>query len=360
MYSKCQRMSHSCVVPFLSLFAWVGTALPVLAQDATRSLPPTYSPDVPFTVSIEVDPPGGTFAYALEDSPPPGWTQIANVSDGGTYDIPNHKVKWVFFDAISRTLAYDVTPPGDATGEQCFEGTVSFDGADQPIEGDQCVIDDQPQPCCASDHTCANDVPAADCLDQGGAPQGVGATCGGTQACCLSDDSCVMADALCCVNELGGTPPGPGSTCGGMEACCDAAGVCYLADRTCCLANGDTPQGPGSACTQPEACCFNDGTCAMLDPFCCADQGGAPQGVGATCGGMEACCLPDNSCVMADALCCVNELGGTPQGPGTDCDPNPCAQEPIPTVSEWAIIAMTLLMLTAGTVILRRRRPAQG
>lgn len=65
-------------------------------------------------------------------------------------------------------------------------------------------------------------------------------------------------------------------------------------------------------------------------------------------------------------------------GPGEDCDlngiPDPCqvakwpwddlnengipdiCEEAIPTVSEWGMVAMTLLLLTAGALVLRRRR----
>ena len=33
---------------------------------------------------------------------------------------------------------------------------------------------------------------------------------------------------------------------------------------------------------------------------------------------------------------------------------------PIPTVSEWGMVAMALLVVTAGTLVYRRRRPAQA
>ena len=35
-------------------------------------------------------------------------------------------------------------------------------------------------------------------------------------------------------------------------------------------------------------------------------------------------------------------------------------QPPIPTVSEWGMVAMTVLTLTAGTLVYTRRRPARA
>ena len=59
----------------------------------------------------------------------------------------------------------------------------------------------------------------------------------------------------------------------------------------------------------------------------------------------------------------------TPLGPGiAECDAggsvkvdvnhNHCVR-PIPTVSEWGLIVMTLLLLTAGTIVIRRVKTRQ-
>lgn len=125
----------------ICLFAWTGAALPVFADGAARDLPANYEPGVSFTVSIVTNAPDGALVMGLEDSPPDGWTEIQDISDGGVYGAVYHKVKWgPFFTNLSRTVSYEVTPPGDATGEQCFEGTVFFDGIPEPIIGDDCVI----------------------------------------------------------------------------------------------------------------------------------------------------------------------------------------------------------------------------
>ena len=122
-------------------FVLAGMAQSVFAQGATRDLPDFYGPTLPLSVSIAIDAPPGTTLVFLEDSPPVGWTAIANISDSGEYDALFHKVKWgPFFDDLSRTVTYEVTPPEGAAGEQCFAGDISFNGEPgQPIEGDQCI-----------------------------------------------------------------------------------------------------------------------------------------------------------------------------------------------------------------------------
>lgn len=174
-----------------------------------------------------------------------------------------------------------------------------------------------PEACCLPDGTCVDLLPA-DCLQQGGTPQGAGTACNGVvEACCLPDDSCVMVERLCC-DDLGGTFM-PGDVCGGaVEACCLPNDQCIMADPLCCTAQGGNPQGAGSQCTTFEACCLPDGTCAMMDPLCCDDAGGTAQGAGSFCTQVEACCFADGTCKELDPLCCSDQ-GGTPQGAGTTC-----------------------------------------
>ncbi len=68
-----------------------------------------------------------------------------------------------------------------------------------------------------------------------------------------------------------------------------------------------------------------------------------------------ACCLRDGSCAITSSEDCLAQEGSF-KGEGTTCDPNPC---PIPTLSQWGLIVLTLLLLTAGTLVLirQRRRP---
>ena len=87
-----------------------------------------------------------------------------------------------------------------------------------------------------------------------------------------------------------------------------------------------TYEGDGTVCLGMEACCLPDGTCTMADALCCVNElGGTPQGPGSTCSqATEGCCLPDGSCANLDPLCCIDQ-GGTPQGPSTACtQPEAC------------------------------------
>ncbi|MHC4754271.1 MAG: hypothetical protein ACYTBP_03930 [Planctomycetota bacterium] len=87
---------------------------------------------------------------------------------------------------------------------------------------------------------------------------------------------------------------------------------------------------PCDECSQeplePEACCLPDGSCIDIDYVSCLDLGGFPQGPGTDCStadcpgppNLEACCLPDGSCIDTDLGNCLGQ-GGIPQGPGTNC-----------------------------------------
>ena len=186
----------------------------------------------------------------------------------------------------------------------------------------------------------------------------------GTEACCSDDNTCQMLTSFDCEYFGVGTSQGPGSTCGGIQACCDSVtGACYAADRTCCLANGDVPLGPGSVCSAPDACCLSDNTCQMLDAICCLFTGGTPQGAGSTCDSNP--CLSNGACCDPAQGLCVNDVAsGDCEIPlefhaGQDCLDVACILiPPVPTVSEWSLIIMTVLAFTAGTILFGRRRRA--
>jgi len=104
-------------------------------SSAVSELPPRYAANIPFTVTIRVSPPSGVASYAVEDRPPTGW-QVSQVSDGGVYDPANQIVRWgLFLDEASRTLTYQVSPPVDVQGQAAFDGTVSFEESEVPIDG---------------------------------------------------------------------------------------------------------------------------------------------------------------------------------------------------------------------------------
>lgn len=105
-----------------------------------RRLPNNYAPLVPLKVTVEAAPPAHTVAYGIEDRPPTGWA-ASMISDGGEFDSVNGKVKWTFLDKTARTLTYQVTPPQNSSGSQCFQGgEANVNGIEKsPVGGNSCV-----------------------------------------------------------------------------------------------------------------------------------------------------------------------------------------------------------------------------
>ena len=83
-------------------------------------------------------------------------------------------------------------------------------------------------------------------------------------------------------------------------------------------------------------------------PGCGGSADGNADGIPDDCG---ACCAEDSCSQTTEAAC---ESLGEYHGDTTSCEEGACAD--IPTVSEWGLIAMTLLVLSAGAVVLRRRQ----
>lgn len=98
-----------------------------------RTVAATYKPNVAMNVALAVTPQVGTQAYVVEDTPPAGWI-VSAISDNGSFDGINKKIKWgIFKDAATvstRTLTYTVLPSADASGAKTFMGLASFDGKD--------------------------------------------------------------------------------------------------------------------------------------------------------------------------------------------------------------------------------------
>jgi len=127
-----------------------------------------YEPGVTKTIRLELLPDGQTTAIGVEDVPPSGWTDISNISNGGTYDAVAHKVKWgPFFTPFPSELTYDLTPPVTADGTVCFSGATSVNGAqndgvcgDECIEAQPCPVlpADDAQPACPGCADCSCDV----------------------------------------------------------------------------------------------------------------------------------------------------------------------------------------------------------
>ncbi len=145
-------------------------------------------------------------------------------------------------------------------------------------------------------------------------------------------------------------------------------GACCLSDGTCqesiteaeCAVLGGTHQGDASICAEATgACCLPSDTCQdAITLTACTEQGGSFQGTCTTCANdvMGACCLLDSTCQdgLTPTQCAA--LIGTHQGGCSICTSAQGECEiPIPAVSEWGLFMMALLVVTAGSIVLRSR-----
>jgi hypothetical protein len=130
----------------------------------------------------------------------------------------------------------------------------------------------------------------------------------------------------------------------------------------------DLPQDPlnsaycaATEMTGPGGCCLPDGTCEMLDLQGCndawlptVDNGEHYAGDGNLCK-CGACCLHNGCTLNVTSDACV-KLGGRYMGD----DSTQCIHTPegdcIPTLSEWGLLVMGILVLSAATVVIMRRR----
>ncbi|HEX7862947.1 MAG TPA: Ig-like domain-containing protein [Verrucomicrobiae bacterium] len=109
------------------------------ASFVRRDLPEHFQPELSFRVTLQANPPTGTHAYAVEDTPPVSWA-VSSVSHDGVFDRATGKVKFgPFTDGQARTLTYSVRAPLNATGIAQFTGNASRNGVLYPITGDQTI-----------------------------------------------------------------------------------------------------------------------------------------------------------------------------------------------------------------------------
>lgn len=138
--------------------------------------------------------------------------------------------------------------------------------------------------------------------------------------------------------------------------------VACLSVSSSALAGGD----PVGAC-----CNLATGACTEM-PFstCPVDPGGEslfqsgiscpPSGLcGACCGNFGALGNCQDRWTPGEEFCQI-ELLGTAYFEGQICNDTgpPCEVPPVPTVSEWSLIIMTVLAFIAGTILFSRRRRA--
>jgi len=120
----------------------VGSVAPTKGQvcTASRTIPPSFSSGAPFVVTISAQPDNSTQVYAVEDTPPAGWT-VSNISHAGIFDATTGKVKWgLFFDHTPRILSYTLTSPPGLSCDHCFGvGVISCNGVNTVVSGDECT-----------------------------------------------------------------------------------------------------------------------------------------------------------------------------------------------------------------------------
>jgi hypothetical protein len=146
--------------------------------------------------------------------------------------------------------------------------------------------------------------------------------------------------------------------------CTAAANACCQTTATACNASGGHYLGAGIQCTKCGACCRDTNRCdsPISDIECHALPGGHFMGNGTiSCAHnldgsckLGACCGPDNVCTLDKTEEECIKLDGRYLGDGTTSCPDNCST--IPTVSEWGLVVMGLLVLSAATVVIMRRR----
>lgn len=86
----------------------------------------------------------------------------------------------------------------------------------------------------------------------------------------------------------------------------------------------------------------------------CATAGGTYGGDGTLC--------PEGACTYNAEECCLvvsreecQIVSGVYAGDATTCSLDLCTVDPIPAVSEWGVVMLTGILLTSGTLVLRRQ-----
>lgn len=96
-------------------------------------------------VRLTANPPPGTSAWAVEETPPQNWA-ILGVTNG-VFDRATGKVKFgPFFDGEPRPLGYTALPPLGFVGIGLFTGMASADGKSTPVLGDDRIVIPWPHP----------------------------------------------------------------------------------------------------------------------------------------------------------------------------------------------------------------------
>ncbi|MCB9864834.1 MAG: hypothetical protein H6820_15875, partial [Phycisphaerales bacterium] len=210
------------------------------------------------------------------------------------------------------------------------------------------------QACCLQNGNCV-DTYLACCNDMGGIPLGAGTSCAtsfcpapicrpipGTKRC--STTICPVAGEEClprCVR----VEPGTNFVLEVLDCDCVSPDACHMEvdsltgaftcvggcppGQICRTVVSDLPDGTQQVCcecvdvpTEMSCCNLDTGECLDLAPGTTQCPPGFSL-VPGPCGNLQACCLPDGTCLDTFLACCT-ELGGMPQGAGTNCATTQC------------------------------------
>lgn len=209
-----------------------------------------------------------------------------------------------------------------------------------------------------------------------------------TLECRISAGVCDPAEF--CTGSGAACPPDalePNTTeCRAIASECDVAEFCTGSDVACpgdsfqpagtqCNDDGDECTNDqcnsGGICQHPEsgecgACCSSDDNCVeRVLPTTCAAQGGTSGGAGSAClgdsdgDGVDDLC--DDCPGVDDAIFGVPVCAGTgvPCSDDADCGPGgiciPACNGAIPTVSQWGLVTLALVLLIGGKLYFGRR-----
>jgi len=307
----------------------------------------------------------GTLNFARINSPAP--PSLFNLNTG--YDPPDdtdsNQDSPLFWaeDQVAGMDTFEINPiPAGEAGQGTYFAiepgaavTAAFSNAADSIfqcNGVPCTSDESISISICPGNGCEAGENSCSCPQDCGSVCGDGC-CNGSEnaANCISDCASICGDGLCTGSEGTCTcSVDCGSACG--DGCCNGSENSVNCATDCPATCGDLScNGLENTCS-----CFVDCGSFCGDGCCngsensvnCSLDCGSMCGDG-SCTGMESACSCQLDCpdVCGD-MCCTGA-----ENP-INCNAD-CGVTPIPTVSEWGIAAMVLLVMATGTIVFRRK-----
>jgi hypothetical protein len=298
--------------------------------------------------------PGGADCAFCEGCDP--WPNVACSNLGGSGECPSPGAGLPAGTCVANPLYVcngDADCPEGASGGLCVFPAVG-PGGRLCRSHEECVI---PATVCGPEHTgaccdgdtglCAEDQLEANCK---------GGQLHWSKLTSCANAACVRHTGACC----DGTPKAPHCTIGYPEDCV-GANQSWIKFASC-----DPDPCPaltlGSCCLLLSGECFDDYTaaeCSAIDAVLqpnfsldrtCLNIGCAPE--------LGACCDHDTFGGCNDTIFAGCQGGKLEWIKGASCANIDCLHEAIPTVSEWGLVVLTLLLLTGAKVYFGRRQNA--